>query len=293
MKRRRFGRLSNVQRHESVARPRRSRCDKTPRRPRLATEPSPSNGADRRSPQPSPHGTPDGAWHVQRRDRMRMERGQSCPARNTAATRSSLRRIPLRASPRTPPSARDSVLDVSRRSIVLVGHSYGGMILTTATNNLRTSSVRLRGRVRTDVGESIASLSAAVPGSLITPAVLDFRHYPMPDGTEGTDVYVKADEFRRVFAADLPKKTTAVLASTQRPIEFTALGGASGAPAWASIPSWYLVATKDQVIPVDGQRLMAHRAHATTVEVKSAHLVTISRPDAVVSIIESASNSVT
>ena len=188
----------------------------------------------------------------------------------------------------------DSVLTSLEGPVVLVGHSYGGMVITNAANNHpNVKALVYIAAFAPDVGESIESLSAAVPGSLITPAVLDFRHYPMPDGTEGTDVYVKADEFRRVFAADLPKKTTAVLASTQRPIELAALGGASGAPAWTSIPSWYLVATKDQVIPADGQRLMAHRAHATTVEVRSAHLVTISRPDAVVSIIESASNSVT
>ena len=124
----------------------------------------------------------------------------------------------------------------------------------------------------------------AVPGGQVSPAILDFRPY-VTLGGGGTDTYIQLDDFRRVFAADLSRRTAATLAVTQRPLELAALDEHSGPPAWATIPSWYLVATDDQVIPVDGQRLMAHRAHATTVETMASHLVLLSDPGAVTSVI--------
>jgi pimeloyl-ACP methyl ester carboxylesterase len=182
-----------------------------------------------------------------------------------------------------------SALESIDGPVVLVGHSYGGMVISNAaTSDPDVKALVFVAAFAPAAGESIESLSAAVPGSQITPDALDFRHYPLPGGTEGTDAYVKAGEFRRIFAADLPRQDTAVLAATQRPIELHALGEPSGPPAWTAIPSWYLVASQDQVIPADGQRFMAHRADARTVEVRASHLVPLSKPEAVSSLILSA-----
>ena len=169
-----------------------------------------------------------------------------------------------------------SVLATITGPVVLVGHSYGGMVMT----NAATTAPNVRALVYVaafapDAGDTVGGLGAMNPGSELGPATIVFRPHP-----GGLDAYIAPASFRSVFAADLPARTTDVMAATQRPIDATALGEPSGPPAWATIPSWYLVATQDHAIPPATQRFMAARAGATTIEVRSAHAAMVSVPKA-------------
>ena len=119
----------------------------------------------------------------------------------------------------------------------------------------------------------------SAPGALLGPDTLDIFDYPLPDGTVGQEGSIKPSAFREVFAADLPKKLTTVMAVSQRPASLVTLGEPSGPPAWASIPSYYMVASKDNAIGAANERIMAKRIKAKTVEIKGAsHVVFISHP---------------
>ncbi|MFV2016908.1 alpha/beta fold hydrolase [Micromonospora sp. LOL_023] len=124
-----------------------------------------------------------------------------------------------------------------------------------------------------DIGDTVGGLASQFPGSRLDPTALDIRPYP-----GGNDGYIKTSLFRSVFAADVPAGTAAVMAATQRPAELATLGQPAGEPAWATIPSWTLVATDDQVIPAAAQRFMAQRAGAGVTEVKASHAVMVARP---------------
>jgi len=164
--------------------------------------------------------------------------------------------------------------------IVLVGHSYGGMVITNAaTGNANVKALVYIAAFAPRQGDSVAGLSAMAPGALLGPATLDIFNYPLPDGTVGQEGSIKPSAFREVFAADLPKKLTAVMAVSQRPASLVTLGEPSGPPAWASIPSYYMVASKDNAIGAENERIMAKRIKAKTVEIKGAsHVVFISHP---------------
>jgi pimeloyl-ACP methyl ester carboxylesterase len=169
--------------------------------------------------------------------------------------------------------------------VVLVGHSYGGFVIT----NAATGDTNITALVYVDAyipaqGDTINSLTAQFPGSQITPAALNF--VPSPGGV--TDVYIKAALFRGILANDLPASQAAELAATQRPIAASALTEASGPPAWASIPSWAVIGTADHAIPPAAQEFMAARAHATVTKIEASHLSLISRPVQVASVIEAA-----
>jgi pimeloyl-ACP methyl ester carboxylesterase len=144
-----------------------------------------------------------------------------------------------------------------------------------------------------DQGETLLQLATAQPGSAIggDPATV-FNFVPYPGGGGDVDLYVKQSVVPDAFANDLPAKTGAVLASTQRPVTFSAVAAPSGPPAWETIPSWYLVGAADQVIPPAEQRFMAERVDAQTVEVKASHLSMISCPGAVTKLILDAAKSV-
>jgi pimeloyl-ACP methyl ester carboxylesterase len=182
-----------------------------------------------------------------------------------------------------------SVLSTIPGPIVLVGHSYGGMVITNAaTGNPNVTALVYIAAFAPDAGETLGGLGAMNPGSQLTPDNLTIRPF---DG--GADAYISTTAFRSAFAADLSAKDAAVLAASQRPISAQALGEPSGAPAWATgIPTWYLVTTRDNAIPPATQRFMAQRAGAHTVEVRSSHAVTISHPDAVVRIIRDAAEAI-
>jgi pimeloyl-ACP methyl ester carboxylesterase len=155
--------------------------------------------------------------------------------------------------------------------IVLVGHSYGGAVITNAaTGNPNVKSLVFVDAFVPDLGESVVQLAGAQPGSALAvqdpTTVFTFATYPgSPPGD--FDAYILPSVFPSAFAADLPAKTATVLASTQRPVTLSALGTPSGAPAWKTIPSWYLAGADDQVLPVAEQLIMAERAHSRIVTV--------------------------
>jgi pimeloyl-ACP methyl ester carboxylesterase len=167
-----------------------------------------------------------------------------------------------------------SILATLTGPVVLVAHSYGGMVITNAaTGNLNVKALVYVAAFAPDQGETLEHLQLRFPGSKLGLEALDFRPY-----AGGTDGYVKPAVFRDVFASDLPAATTDVMAVTQRPGDTRTLQDPSGVPAWKSIPSWYLVARNDNLIPAAAQRFMAQRARARTTEVDASHVAMISRP---------------
>jgi pimeloyl-ACP methyl ester carboxylesterase len=176
---------------------------------------------------------------------------------------------------------------------VLVGHSYGGAVITNAAvghDNVE-ALVYIAGFAR-DRGESLLQLVSMNPGSGIGPGTLIARPYPLPDGGEGVDLYLTQKGVRTAFAADVPRRVADQMHATQRPFSEAAFGSPSGTPAWKTIPSWYLVASEDRAIPPATQRYMAERAGADTSEVSASHVPQISQPDATVDVILDAANSV-
>ena len=189
---------------------------------------------------------------------------------------------PLRGV-RSDAEALDAHLAAIDGPVVLVGHSYGGAVIT----NVQARAPKVRALVYVAAfapaeGEAAADLAAKHPGSTLGGTLAPVA---LPDGSN--DLSIEPSLFRQQFAADVPARQAALMASTQRPIRDAALGEASGAPAWASVPSWFLLAGADKNIPLRSQRFMADRAGSrATVTVKGAsHAVAVSRPDAVVRLI--------
>ena len=173
--------------------------------------------------------------------------------------------------------------------IVLVGHSYGGAVVTNAaTGNPNVKALVYVDAFAPDQGESVVQLASAKPGSAL--AVADpstvFSFVPFPGAAPGdVELTVLPKVFRTAFANDLPRSKAAVLAATQRPVALFALNEPSGVPAWKTIPSWYLAGTIDKVLPIAEQRAMAVRAGSHLVRVRAGHLSMISKPGDVESII--------
>jgi pimeloyl-ACP methyl ester carboxylesterase len=163
--------------------------------------------------------------------------------------------------------------------VVLVGHSYGGAVIT----NVDANAGDITGLVYVaafapEPGESANTLSQRFPGSTLGGAL---RPVPRSNGT--TDLYIAREVFHDQFCADVPPHEAARMASTQRPVTLEALQAPSGdRPLWKQVPSWFLVAAQDRNIPGDLQHFMAHRAGARrTVEIPTAsHAVAVSHPDA-------------
>jgi len=175
--------------------------------------------------------------------------------------------------------------------IVLVGHSYGGAVITNAaTGNPNVKALVYVDAFLPDQGETIVQLIGTPPGSCVAgdpTQIFDLR--PIPGAPPGVvDAYVQQSLFPSCFANDLPAKQAAVLAATQRPASTVILGQLSGPPAWADIPSWALVGTVDRVILPATQLFMAERAGAQIVKVKASHLSMISQPAAVTRLIVAA-----
>jgi pimeloyl-ACP methyl ester carboxylesterase len=180
-----------------------------------------------------------------------------------------------------------SVLETIDGPVVLVGHSYGGAVISNAGNAPNVRALVYVAGFALDAGESLASIGAQFPDNDLGPAVVP-RPFPLPDGTTGTDLYIAPDQLRAVFAADVPAKQTDLMGVTQRPL---ALGGVltpSGTPAWRTAPTWFLVAADDRTIDPAAERFMADRAEATTVEINSSHVAMISHPGKVTNLIEAA-----
>jgi len=173
--------------------------------------------------------------------------------------------------------------------IVLVGHSYGGAVIGNAARGVpNVKALVFIAAFELDEGESLATTPdpAQFPGAEIGPDTTIARPVPNAASPTGTDVdlTVKPEDFQRVFAADVPRIRTAIMAATQRPLTVTALTQPSGAPAWKTIPSWALITLEDKAIPPAGQRFMAQRSGAHIETVHSSHAVMVSHPEAVIRI---------
>jgi pimeloyl-ACP methyl ester carboxylesterase len=182
---------------------------------------------------------------------------------------------------------RDFLTTVSG-PVVLVGHSYGGAVITNAaTGNPHVKSLVYVAAYAPAEGESVAAANALGGGHTEVTDHLVLR--PFPGAADGdADAFIDPAHFHRLFAQDLPRRTTRFMAATQRPGALAALITPSGPPAWESVPSWYLVARQDRIIPPEAERAMAARAGATTVEVTSSHVAMMSRPHVVVRMIRAA-----
>ena len=183
--------------------------------------------------------------------------------------------------------------------IVLVGHSYGGMVITNAaTGNPSVKALVYVNAFIPAQGETAFGLTAAQPGSCVG-STNAFTAAPYPGAAAGDfDTYLKAGPdapypgFASCFANGLPAGQAAVLAATQRPIAFSAGSDPSGVPAWQTIRSWSLIGTADHVIPPAEQLFMSQRAHAHITEINAGHLSLISNPDAVTRVILAAARAV-
>lgn len=177
--------------------------------------------------------------------------------------------------------------------VLLVGHSYGGMVIT----NAAPQAANVVGLVYIaafipEEGESVQSLADQATDSLLGPALRPAQ-YPTGEGAEpGVELYIDQALYHEVFAADLPAETAAVLAVSQRPGGGAGFGEPSGPAGWKTLPPWALVATADKTIGVSGLRLMAGRAGAITVEVDASHSVAVSQPTVAADLIRTALGSV-
>ncbi|MBF6339959.1 alpha/beta hydrolase [Nocardia abscessus] len=174
-----------------------------------------------------------------------------------------------------------SVLDSVEGPCVLVGHSYGGSVITVAAaGKTEVEALVYIAAFIPDEGESALQLTDKFPGSTLGPTTRP-ASYPLPDGGTGTELYIRPEEFHQQFAADVPAATAELMAATQRPVALDALQQPAVAAAWRNIPSFALVTSEDKNIPAEAQRFMAERAGAVTAEVSASHAVSVSMPDAV------------
>jgi pimeloyl-ACP methyl ester carboxylesterase len=169
--------------------------------------------------------------------------------------------------------------------IVLVGHSYGGAVIT----NAATGDKQVKALVYVDAfapaqGETLAQLLAAYPGSCAAPANLNVVPFPGAPAGVG-DAYIKQAVFASCMANGLPASQAQVSEATQSPLATIALTQQSGVPAWKTIPSWAVVGTADHALPLALDLFMAHRAHAHITEVHAPHLSMISDPGTVTNVI--------
>lgn len=163
--------------------------------------------------------------------------------------------------------------------VILVGHSYGGAVITEAGNDPKVARLVYITAFAPDRNESVQTLiQNPAPGAPVPPIL------PPADGF----LLLDRAKFAASFAGDVNPEIAAFMADSQVPWGLDALGGAVSEPAWKSKPSWYLVATGDKMIPPDAQRAMAKRAGATTVESKGSHAVYVSQPRAVADLIDQA-----
>ena len=176
-------------------------------------------------------------------------------------------------------TATREVLDDQDGPVVLVGHSYGGVVVSEAGTHEKVAAVVYIAAFAPDKGESVSTLIADPPPGAPVPPIL-----PPRNGF----LFLDRDKFHESFAADLPAETAAFMADSQVPWGVDALGGAVSEPAWRIRPSWYLVASDDRMIPPPAQRAMAERAGATVSETPGSHAVYVSNPEAVAAVVRAA-----
>jgi pimeloyl-ACP methyl ester carboxylesterase len=178
-------------------------------------------------------------------------------------------------------------LDQIDGPIVLVGHSYGGTVITNAAlGDPQVRALVYIAAFAPDAGESVLQLGLHALGSLIPISILPVP-FLGPDGL-GVDLYINPLLYPTVFAADVPLATAQAMAANQHPLTLKAFTDPSGPPAWKAIPSWYMVARQDQAIPPATERFMAQRAGSHTIEIDSSHAAPVSHPGEVADVIRTA-----
>jgi len=166
---------------------------------------------------------------------------------------------------------------------ILVGHSYGGAVITEAGNHPKVAGLVYITAFALDKGESVAALiKNPQPGAPVPPIL------PPQDGY----LFLDRAKFPASFAADVDAEKAAFMADSQVPWGVEALSGKISEPAWKTKPSWYLIATDDKMIPPDAQRFMSKRAGSTVAEAKGSHAIYVSQPKAVAALVEQAAKSV-
>ena len=166
---------------------------------------------------------------------------------------------------------------------ILVGHSYGGVVITEAGNDPKVAGLVYIAAFAPDKGESVSSLIQNPPPGAPVPPIM-----PPQDGY----LFLDRAKFPESFAADVRSETASFMADSQIPWGVDALNSAVNEPAWKTKPSWYFVATEDKMIPPDAQRAMSKRAGSSVVDAKGSHAVYVSQPRAIANLIAKAANSV-
>jgi pimeloyl-ACP methyl ester carboxylesterase len=178
-------------------------------------------------------------------------------------------------------AATQMVIAQAEGPVVLVGHSYGGVVITEAGNDPKVIGLVYIAAFAPDKGESVNTLIADPPPGAPVPPIL-----PPQDGF----LFLDRDKFHASFAGDLSAEQAAFMADSQVPWGVDALSGTISEPAWRSKPSWYLVTTEDRMIPPPAQREMSARAGSTVVEVAGSHSIYVSKPEAVADLIKKAAS---
>jgi pimeloyl-ACP methyl ester carboxylesterase len=176
-------------------------------------------------------------------------------------------------------AATKRIIDAQDGSVILVGHSYGGAVITEAGNHPKVVALVYIAAFAPDKGESVSSLIKDPPPGVPVPPIL-----PPKDGY----LLLDKEKFAASFAADVDPEKADFMADSQVPWGVDALGGAISEPAWKTKPSWYLITKDDRMIPPPAQRFMSQRANSKVVEVAGSHAIYVSRPDAVASLINTA-----
>jgi pimeloyl-ACP methyl ester carboxylesterase len=172
--------------------------------------------------------------------------------------------------------------------VLLVGHSYGGVVITNAAPLVENVvGLVYAAAFLPDEGESVQALAEHATDSLLGSSLRPVE-YPLGNGEVGHELYIDQAAFHEVFCADLPAGQAAAMAVSQRPGADAGFGEPSGPAGWKTLPSWAVIATADKTIGVSGERLMAERAGAITVEVDASHVVMMSQPEVVAETIRSA-----
>jgi pimeloyl-ACP methyl ester carboxylesterase len=178
-------------------------------------------------------------------------------------------------------AATKLIVDAQSEPVILVGHSYGGAVITEAGTDPNVAAIVYIAGFAPDEGESVNTLIADPPPDAPVPPIL-----PPQDGF----LFLDRDKFHASFAADLDADEAAFMADSQVPWGVDALGGTISEPAWRTKPSWYLLTTEDRMIPPPAQQMMSGRAGSTVEEVAASHSVYVSQPEAVAAIIEKAAS---